>query len=845
MGNPVQQTMYLTPELWAPAYSVRLSATKYTPCLSGLIYVQRLLFLEYALPLRAYPYLGATDMITGSQSPLEEFQSLRDFGRVVARADAPAFLLRWSDDGETVFYGDKFHLTLKRFLLNLCGLLNAKGDIQKQLIEQAPFATLPLLIFKVLEISEPKILFLKYLKAELISRPGSSKTMDAILELFSLYETDPMVGEGKGDLVDLLDQQLRTDRLRSLTLPLDQLWWSDQVYMAAAAEKLADGSMDSRWRIPMGISGLLDAFLMIVATEGIHNSLMIHVLRLIGNTCADTDENRARVVAKGSLQVVMNLLKDKSLVPFVIPVLFNICFDYEPAQKQASNLHLSTALARFITDPGFEENRQFLRFTCKLLDMVLIQPDEPLLAPKGIVEALLSLAISARDLDEFIAVVSSATKYLQHTRFQVALCSSTTLHATLRLLLLSYTRYEENLDEADTLDEKENRRLCIWREDMSHVLSHISALPEFAASYLVNSAILLLLQNWLSSLRPQLQILACIMLGNLARSNEVCEGFVHKSGIHKPLMNILATATNSRVLYYALGCLTNLAIPPRNKTELGKAGLLGQLPHLWSVHTLPHIQSSAISLTRQLLIGNSPNVLRISAPLSNDPDSPATEKSGLSALISIFMRSNADLARMEIARALATVCQVLASDTSPYKINQTRRREVFERNRDIGVPLCFMLLQEKWPIVRSEGWFVLALLVHTDEGVQCVADIMHDMDVFILVMELITKKTFIERMTLPAVVKLAGMSPQQPEGETKEDETTRVDRENAIVLVSELLKRRASTMALLRRTEFENLFLDGGSLLRLRRPVVECDVGYITLSSVISADSKELATTNL
>jgi hypothetical protein len=30
-----------------------LPAKKYTPCLSGLIYVQRLLFLEYTLPLRA------------------------------------------------------------------------------------------------------------------------------------------------------------------------------------------------------------------------------------------------------------------------------------------------------------------------------------------------------------------------------------------------------------------------------------------------------------------------------------------------------------------------------------------------------------------------------------------------------------------------------------------------------------------------------------------------------------------------------------------------------------------------------------------------------------------------
>ena len=88
-----------------------LSAKKYTPHLSALIYIQRLLFLEYALPLRPYPHLGiprrsrlqqhqhfdATRqryMITGSPTPLEEFQSLRDFGRVIARTDPPSFLLR-------------------------------------------------------------------------------------------------------------------------------------------------------------------------------------------------------------------------------------------------------------------------------------------------------------------------------------------------------------------------------------------------------------------------------------------------------------------------------------------------------------------------------------------------------------------------------------------------------------------------------------------------------------------------------------------------------------------------------------------------------------------------------
>jgi hypothetical protein len=83
-----------------------LPAKRYTPHLSGLIYIQRLLFLEYALPLCPYPHIGIPQrsrrrqhqrfevirqryMTTGAQSPLEELQSLRDFGRVTARSEPP------------------------------------------------------------------------------------------------------------------------------------------------------------------------------------------------------------------------------------------------------------------------------------------------------------------------------------------------------------------------------------------------------------------------------------------------------------------------------------------------------------------------------------------------------------------------------------------------------------------------------------------------------------------------------------------------------------------------------------------------------------------------------------
>ncbi|KAK2684635.1 hypothetical protein QWA68_016794 [Fusarium oxysporum] len=111
-----------------------LPAKSYTPYLSGLLYIQRLLFLEMALPLRDYPTLELSQrprtkqlerlevvrkkyMVIGSQSAFEEMISLRSYGRVIARSESPAFLLRWSEDGQTVHCGDLFHISMAEFRL--------------------------------------------------------------------------------------------------------------------------------------------------------------------------------------------------------------------------------------------------------------------------------------------------------------------------------------------------------------------------------------------------------------------------------------------------------------------------------------------------------------------------------------------------------------------------------------------------------------------------------------------------------------------------------------------------------------------------------------------------------
>lgn len=120
-----------------------LPARSYTPYLSGLIYIQRLLFLERALPFRSYPTLGIDHrprtkqldrlkkireryMVVGSQSAFEEFISLRCYGCVMARSDTPPILLRWSSDGQTVSWGDGVQISMGQFRL-----------LPEHLIEQA------------------------------------------------------------------------------------------------------------------------------------------------------------------------------------------------------------------------------------------------------------------------------------------------------------------------------------------------------------------------------------------------------------------------------------------------------------------------------------------------------------------------------------------------------------------------------------------------------------------------------------------------------------------------------------------------------------------------------------
>lgn len=104
----------------------------YTTHLSGLIYCTRLILLEGTLPRVAHEYIqhparprrGQLEvlrqvrqdkMCDGTLLPLGEFLSLVAYGISLSRADGPAFLFEWSEDGKEISWDGKHHLTMDGF----------------------------------------------------------------------------------------------------------------------------------------------------------------------------------------------------------------------------------------------------------------------------------------------------------------------------------------------------------------------------------------------------------------------------------------------------------------------------------------------------------------------------------------------------------------------------------------------------------------------------------------------------------------------------------------------------------------------------------------------------------
>ncbi len=404
------------------------------------------------------------------------------------------------------------------------------------------------------------------------------------------------------------------------------------------------------------------------------------------------------------------------------------------------------------------------------------------------------------EIEDLVSLINSIVIFLELEHFQKIIIAEDLVALPLLIIIRSFSPQASSMTSLSVTnldpvvrDLEEEEQLSTARNALIRALSDVSALPEFGRQYPVGSSLIDSLVGWLSSSRPHFQICSCIMLGNLARSDAVCHTMVHDLQLHRTLATILGESADMQVLHSVLGFLRNLALPVENKTPLGAAGIIEAIPRIWSMDSLSQLQHLAVGLIRQLLIGSLANVQRLLSPLSFDPDSPAHEKSYLSLLLSLFETTDQMPIKLEIARITAAIWRCLNNVEQSEDLNPIIRKLVLNHSTVVA-PLAMMVSQSRWPVVRSEGWFALALMARSKEGAAGINSILGRVEILGALVETITGQSMAVEVERGSAVPGPDVqeSGSDPTGrgmmtDQKEEMKTR-DRENAMVLVHELLK---------------------------------------------------------
>ncbi|KAL2119955.1 hypothetical protein VTJ04DRAFT_6916 [Mycothermus thermophilus] len=491
------------------------------------------------------------------------------------------------------------------------------------------------------------------------------------------------------------DNDIRVDKLKQVLAGIKESQEQDLSQLSGIVEKLADAARDESWRIPLGGSGLLDYVLSTVPVADSQHPLNKQALRLVGNACADCDENRARVVASGTLRTfIMSILADPAadaFLPFAIAAALNVCVDYKPAQEQASEAGLSKLLVDIISGNRLESLGGFLSQAMTIFELLCNLDNEPKVANPKTPIRLLELAVSDRydaDLDSFLEICTPALAYLTYQDLQPVLLEE---HNGIQVLQQAFHQLYTRFDITD-LDSDTTKQLKTVGDAFLSAFADISALPTFPSTIPLTSPVVDTFLTWLSSPSlANLQTAACLVLGNLARSDDASTALLNNPRVLDPIVTTILwravppsllpsppetkfPAPPLQLIHASLGLLKNLAIPAGNKPVLGGALLdpprAALLPRLWSsTRTQPQLQFAAVSLARLLLANCPANAKLLCAPLPVEEEGEVgngkeKQPSNLALLLSTAFSADEDPIKIEAARAASQVCRALYSSSS-------------------------------------------------------------------------------------------------------------------------------------------------------------------------------------
>ncbi|KAF2745086.1 hypothetical protein M011DRAFT_469799 [Sporormia fimetaria CBS 119925] len=598
-----------------------------------------------------------------------------------------------------------------------------------------------------------------------------------------------------GDLLSWLEQcetptQHDHRQLKSISSNLETLLKTGPTDAAESIlRKLATAAgKDAEWRKALNDYGILESAILQMSLERYQDnqSLVNQCLRVIGNSVIDDDRNRALVTQ--NLGMLRDYLNGRDLAGTELAVMMNLCNDYEPAQKAAAEIRLDQTLAKFLYNHQVPEELADCAVDLLVWTTDCLTPEQLSNGTHDVFEFILG-TVRSRDCedhqDDLMAVL------LRHLGEESVRCECAQRPEMLAKVMELANAYDSHLTDdqvkraltslsnaqPEVIDDEEDFNIEMT-VGLVNALSSISSTDEFVRAHPFTSQLAAEMKKAITApqWRPK-QVYSCIMLGNMATSDEASTHLVQVDAVHVSLRKTLSSSNDPAALYSALGLTRHLALPTTNRQTLVEADFVSVLGRLLG-HDDASVRGEAAAILEKLTpeetairhmvsksqyherihneVSSSSSILEHAVTVALGPSKPLPSTAMKNAVI-------------EIGRMIVGILRSLSrSELDPSTAKELSN--AFFETPLVARPVARLVRQRFYATARSEGLLGLGMMAQSEAGAACV------------VQELKEDSGLLNAIEEFVVEQKTG------------DEKTNRDYQNALVLVSALRKNGISAM---------------------------------------------------
>ncbi|GJJ73683.1 hypothetical protein EMPS_06041 [Entomortierella parvispora] len=503
----------------------------------------------------------------------------------------------------------------------------------------------------------------------------------------------------------------------------DALW--DQV--ANDFQFFGDAARKEQARTPIGESKVIE---LIVELEAFNSERKAHVdiqaMRALANACVDHEANRLILLKENAFDTIVDVLRNSTHADSIknaCGALLNTTMSCEPAQTKVVELGAVEQLLKVLETQDLEENEVTVTIAARV-SAFLCELDtgiQAIIKNSGIKTLIQLLERTCQDVESYVDIIDAVTDILRPVAAKDS-AQKAIFQEGLLTPLLDILENAGTSDEGKTEEEKkeDDKKFAAIKADLIEVVVSVTLADANMIPIFNDKEIMHRFLTWLDLAdREDLQTCAALCLGNVARSDQHCITLVHEYQAVEPLIHVVRKAVDLKASHAATGVLRNLALPEKNREQMGNAGVIQAcFPLLKKDNALP-LQSNIVGILKRLCTNDGYNSIRVISgrepfeTLSSTSNAESELETPLSTLVELIDRTDDFALKSEGTRTLCNLIKVTWGSDCMTDIDDGSIRALQQtlNKTEVVLPIAAMTRNPKFVVLQNEGVIALTLLV--------------------------------------------------------------------------------------------------------------------------------------